>query len=160
VSVDRGDVYPSEADGQPAGGDLLGTAGVSTVRVVVVDDQALFRTAARAVVERTPGFRIVAEAGNGAEALDVVADIDVDLVLMDIKMPVMDGISASARLATDHPGVCVFLVSSHDRSSLPDGLDRSGAVAFLPKEELSPQVLAELWAAHAPTGAPGAPAGS
>src|SRR5262245_2910196 len=90
------------------------------VRVLVVDDQAPFRLAARAVIDRTPGFRLVGEAGDGAEAVAKVADLAPDLVLMDIKMPVLDGIDATARLvAAGHRSV-VFLLSTYDRKDLPD----------------------------------------
>ena len=138
MAVDRGHDSPMSGDG-------------STVRVVVVDDQAPFRTAARAVVDRTTGFEVVGEAEDGAQALALVASAGVDLVLMDVKMPVMDGIEAATRLSASDPDVVVFLVSSHDRSSLPDGLAASGAAAYLPKEDLSPTVLSELWQRHVPT---------
>jgi DNA-binding NarL/FixJ family response regulator len=118
------------------------------VRVLVVDDQAPFRVAVRAVIDRAPGFRLVGEAGDGAEALQQVADLDPDLVLMDIKMPVLDGIETTARLVADGHRPVVFLLSTYDRTDLPDGVTASGAAAYLHKEELSPQVLAELWAAH------------
>lgn len=150
MAVDRGTDGRTEPT-QTAPEDTDAHTG-SDVRVVVVDDQAPFRTAARAVVDRTPGFRLVGEAGDGAEALAVVAASAVDLVLMDIKMPVLDGIATTARLTAEHPEVVVFLVSSHDRSSLPEGIDASGAAAYLPKEELSPRVLADLWAEHSPNG--------
>ncbi len=134
--------------------DPIAHAGVPTdgvaVRVVVVDDQAPFRAAARAVVDRTPGFELVGEAADGAAALDVVAATPVDLVLMDIKMPVLDGIAATDRIRSGHRGVVVFLLSSHERASLPDDLTHCGAATFLPKEDLSPAVLAGLWAEHSP----------
>ena len=107
--------------------------------MAVVDDQAPFRAAARAVIGRTPGFEQVGEAGDGAQALALLADTAVDLVLMDIKMPVLDGIAATGRIAVDHPDVVV---------PSDVGLVVIGAAAFVPKEELSPRLLAELWAAR------------
>jgi two-component system invasion response regulator UvrY len=136
------------AEHAPSGAHVPDAGRVEPVRVAVVDDQAPFRAAARAVIGRTPGFEQVGEAGDGAQALALLADTAVDLVLMDIKMPVLDGIAATGRIAVDHPDVVVFLLSSHDRSSLPDDLAACGAAAFVPKEELSPRLLAELWAAR------------
>lgn len=130
----------------PGGPDERGGGPADPVRVAVVDDQAPFRAAARAVIDRADGFELVGEAGDGAAALALLADQPVDLVLMDIKMPVLDGIAATARISAEHPGVVVCLLSSHDRSALPDDLVTCGAAAFVPKEELSPRLLADLWA--------------
>jgi two-component system invasion response regulator UvrY len=146
VAVERG-LDPNDA-GRPADVGAGAPGDPTPVRVVVVDDQAPFRAAARAVVDRTAGFEIVGEAGDGGEALRFVASHPVDLVLMDVKMPVVDGIEAARRIGADHPDVVVFLMSSHDRSSLPDGLDSCGAATYLPKEDLSPAVLTDLWADH------------
>ena len=127
-----------------------GSAGAEAVRVVVVDDQAPFRAAARAVLARTPGFVLVGEASDGAEALALVDEARPQLVLMDIMMPVLDGLAATARLRGTHPGVVVVLVSTYEQGSLPEGVAAAGAAAYLHKEELSPRVLADLWKAHAP----------
>jgi DNA-binding NarL/FixJ family response regulator len=126
------------------------------VTVVVADDHGPFRRAAGAVIARTSGFRLVGEAVDGAEALQRVAEVAPDLVLMDIRMPVLDGIAAARRLAERHPEVVVLLLSSYDRGDLPPGLGSDGA-AYLHKEELSPSVLSRLWAARAPRAAEAAP---
>jgi two-component system invasion response regulator UvrY len=125
-------------------------ADPAEVRVVVVDDQAPFRAAARAVIARAPGFALVGEASDGEEALALVDDVRPGLVLMDIMMPVLDGLAATARLRRSHPEVVVVLVSTYERGALPEGVAAAGAAAYLHKEELSPRVLADLWAAHAP----------
>lgn len=125
----------------------------SEVAVVVVDDQAPFRSAARAVIARTPGFRLVGEAVDGADALARVAEVAPDLVLMDIRMPVMDGIEAARRLSDRHPPVVVCLLSSYDRGDLPAEVEASGA-AYLHKEELSPPMLQALWSARGPATRP------
>ena len=68
------------------------------IRVVLVDDQALFRAGIRMVVDSQPDLQVVGEAGDGAEALQVVRAQRPDVVLMDIRMPVMDGLAATAEL--------------------------------------------------------------
>lgn len=149
MAVERQTDDPTGVAAGPPGG--RGEASGRMVRVVVVDDQAPFRAAASAVVDRTPGFVLVGEAADGIDALDLVGGTEVDLVLMDIKMPRLDGIAATSRLTESHPEVVVFLVSSHERAALPTGVVESGAATYLPKEDLSPAVLAELWETHAPS---------
>ena len=120
------------------------------VRVMLVDDQERFRSAARQVVSRTRGFVLVGEAGDGDEAVECAGRTEPQLVLMDIHLPGIDGIEATRRILGLHPATTVILISSYARDDLPESAMRSGAKAYLHKEELSPRVLADLWQAHAP----------
>jgi len=113
--------------------------------VVVVDDQAPFRLAARAVLRRTEGFELVGEAANGIEAIALADSLHPDLVLMDINMPEMGGLEATRRIVTEHPGTVVFLCSTYDVSDLPADATASGARAYVHKEQLGPKVLRRLW---------------
>ncbi len=113
--------------------------------VVVVDDQAPFRAAARAVLRRLAGFELAGEAASGAEAIDLVDQIRPSLVLMDINMPQMNGIEATREIVAAHPDVVVFLCSTYDASDLPADAAASGARAYLNKERFSPDALRRLW---------------
>ena len=124
-----------------------------TVGVVTVDDQAVFRQVAREVIEATDGFESLGEACSGEEALLLAEDVDPDLVLVDVRMPGMNGVETASRLAAAHPSSTIVLVSSEDRSELPEGTDRCGAAALLCKEEFGTAALQRLWAVHGP-GAP------
>ncbi len=120
------------------------------VGVLTVDDKPLFRTAAAAVVEATPGFVAVGEAASGPEALRLSAVLDPDLVLVDVRMPGMDGIETARRLAEIRPEAVVVLISIDDLTGFEALLQRSGAAASVRKQELCPGVLERLWAEHRP----------
>jgi two-component system, NarL family, invasion response regulator UvrY len=118
--------------------------------VLVVDDRAPFRGAARAVVECTEGFVWVGEAETGEEAIDVAATSRPDLVLMDVNLPGMNGCDAARAIHARLPGTVVFLLSTYAAADLPYGPQECGAAAYLPKEQFSPAALAELWHDHIP----------
>lgn len=118
------------------------------VRVLVVDDQAPFRIAARAVVKATPGFEVVAEATSGEDAVAAVATANPDLVLMDINMDGIGGIEATRRITAEHPKVRVVLLSTYDAEDLPDDARHCGAAAYVHKEQFGPDVLERVWTAE------------
>lgn len=123
---------------------------MDTIRVLVVDDQAPFRLAARLVVQHTEGFELVGEAGTGEESVDLAERLSPDLVLMDINLPGINGIEATRRIREREPATVVFLCSTYQLSDLPPDAATSGARAYVNKEELGPAVLHRLW--HEPRG--------
>jgi pilus assembly protein CpaE len=116
-----------------------------SVTVLVVDDQAPFRLAARSVIRRADGFELAGEAASGEEAITAVAELRPDLVLMDINMPGINGIEATRRILADDADIVVFLCSTYALADLPADAAASGARAYVHKEELSPTMIAELW---------------
>jgi two-component system, NarL family, invasion response regulator UvrY len=117
------------------------------VRVLTVDDQALFRGIARDVIDATPGFASVGEAASGEEALDAVARLDPELVLLDVRMPGLDGIEVARRLRTTHPQTRLVLISVEDASDLPYAT-RVPRVPLVRKQDFGPQLLAAIWRDH------------
>ncbi|HEY7429673.1 MAG TPA: response regulator transcription factor [Streptosporangiaceae bacterium] len=113
--------------------------------VLVVDDQAPFRYAAKAVLRRLAGFELVGEASSGAEAIALVAELHPALVLMDINMPGMTGIEATRQIVAAHPDVVVFLCSTYDAGDLPPSAAASGASGYVNKERFGVQTLQQLW---------------
>jgi pilus assembly protein CpaE len=113
--------------------------------VLIVDDQAPFRTAMKAVLKRTTEFELVGEAANGIEAVTLEEELNPALVLMDINMPEMNGIEAARSMVSRHPEVFVILCSTYDASDLPPDVATSGARAYLNKEHLGAESLRKLW---------------
>jgi DNA-binding NarL/FixJ family response regulator len=111
------------------------------IRLLIVDDQRLMREGLRTLLELERGFEVVGEAANGQAALDAYAELNPDVVLMDIRMPGMDGVEATRRICTSWPGARVIILTTFDDdSNVFEGL-RAGAVGYLLKD-LSGQELA------------------
>lgn len=117
------------------------------VSVMIVDDQSPFRAAARAVVDRVKEFQLVAEVASGEEAVAASAELEPQLVLMDINMGVLNGIEATRIITRSHPATKVILVSTYTLDDLPPAARTSGAIAYLNKDELSPRMIRRLWEA-------------
>jgi len=117
------------------------------VTVLAVDDQAIFLHAARELIAATPGFAQVGQAESGPEALELAAELQPDLVLVDVRMPGMDGIETAQRLLECHPDAVVVLISLDDVPTAPSPSDL-GVAAHLRKQDLSTRTLMNLWAAH------------
>jgi DNA-binding NarL/FixJ family response regulator len=118
--------------------------------VVTVDDQEVFRSVAREVVEATAGFVPAGEAASGEEALRLVEEVKPQLVLVDVRMPGMNGVETARRLSAAHLDLVIVLISLEDRSNVPSNIEESGAVAFMRKQDFGPAKLRQLWAAHGP----------
>ena len=114
--------------------------------VLVVDDQAPFRSAMKAVLRRSPEFDLAGEAASGAEAIALADELQPALVLMDINMPEMNGIEATRQIVASHPETVVILCSTYEVGDLPPEAATSGARAYINKEHLGADILRRLWA--------------
>ncbi|HST40642.1 MAG TPA: response regulator transcription factor [Conexibacter sp.] len=118
----------------------------SPVTVVTVDDQEIFRRAARSLIEAAPGFVQIGEAASGAEALALVAELQPDLVLLDMRMPGVDGLETARRIALAESPAIVVLISLADEPLQPTAMASAGAAAYLRKQDLSVTTLDATWA--------------
>jgi len=119
------------------------------IRVVLVDDQALFRAGIRMLLSSQPDLEVVGEAGDGAEALRVVAATRPDVVLMDIRMPVMDGLTATAQILADPHPPRIVMLTTFDLDESAARAIRQGASGFLLKDADPEFLLAAIRTVHA-----------
>ena len=101
---------------------------------MIVDDHALVREGLRAVLEAEEGIEVVGEASDGREALRACAELSPDLVLMDVRMPGMDGLEATRQIKARMPGVAVVMVTMHDNPDYLLEAVRAGAAGYVLKE--------------------------
>ena len=119
------------------------------IRVLVVDDQRLVREGLTALLDLVDDLELVGLAEDGAQALDMVAEQQPDVVLMDLRMPVMDGVEATRRIRRDHPDVEVVVLTTHaDDDSVLAAL-RAGARGYLTKDAGMAEIARAVAAADA-----------
>lgn len=120
-----------------------------TIRILLVDDQALFREGLRTLLSVYDDLAIIGEAGNGQEAVAFVAQDQPDIILMDLRMPVLDGVAATRRILAEHPNCRVIVLTTFDDDEhVFDGL-RAGAVGYLLKDVPSEKLVEAIRATAA-----------
>ena len=119
---------------------------MDVVRVLLVDDQPTFMRALLSVVTATPDFTVVGQAVSGEECLRLADSVDVDLVLLDVNLPGMDGVEVARRLRARTVAPAVVLLSTYDRDAGDRFVVESGANAYVTKSDLAPELLTRVWA--------------
>lgn len=118
------------------------TAGA--IRILIVDDQALIRMGFRMVLEAEGDLTVVGEAGDGASAVALAGELKPDVVLMDVRMPGLDGIGATRQIVADDPGCRVIILTTFDLDDNAFGGLRAGASGFLLKDVRPAELLAAI----------------
>jgi DNA-binding NarL/FixJ family response regulator len=118
-----------------------------SARILIVDDHKIVRSGLRRLVERQSGWEVCGEAVNGKEAIEKALALNPDLVLMDISMPVMNGIEATRQMRRLSPRTKVVIVSLHDNKSIAAQAKAAGAVAYVVKASPSEILLRTIAAA-------------
>ena len=121
-----------------------------SIRVLIVDDQELVRTGFRLFLETQPGLAVVGEAGDGEEAIERARTLRPDVVLMDIRMPTMDGVEATAKLTSGaiEPAPRVLVLTTFDLDEYVFGALRAGAAGFLLKDAPRERLIEAIRVVH------------
>jgi DNA-binding NarL/FixJ family response regulator len=123
------------------------TLGAAPLRIVVADDQASVREGLVLLLSGLPGIDVVGAAADGQQALDLVTEHKPDAILLDLHMPVLDGIAATRRLTAEHPDVAIVVLTTYvDDNSVLDAL-RAGARSYLTKDADRTDIARALQAA-------------
>ena len=120
---------------------------MSVIRVVLADDQALFREGLRTLLSTRSELEVIGEAANGQEAVALVARLQPDVVLMDLQMPVMDGIRATAHIRQHWPAIPILALTTFDDDANLFGALRAGAAGYLLKDVSSETLMSAITAA-------------
>ncbi len=122
----------------------MNSAGTRTVRLLLVDDEPAVRRGLRIWLALEPNLEVVGEAGGGAEAISLTQALRPDVVLMDVEMPGMDGISATAALRSVAPQSAVVILTLYDDVATRARAQEAGAAAFVAKHRMEETLLAEI----------------
>jgi DNA-binding NarL/FixJ family response regulator len=107
------------------------------IKVLIADDDALFRESLRALIDGQPELVVVADADDGLETIELADSIEPDAVIVDLHMPQLDGVTTIARLRHHHPNVCLIVVTGDSDAALHRAATEAGADAVLEKHELA-----------------------
>jgi DNA-binding NarL/FixJ family response regulator len=114
------------------------------IRVLVCDDQVIVCHGLQAILDADPEIEVVGVAHDGAEALDLIPEVQPDVVLMDLKMPVMDGIQATRKIHRDHPEIKVLVLTTYSADEWVFDAIRGGAAGYLLKGTPKDRVVAAV----------------
>ncbi|GHB23236.1 MULTISPECIES: response regulator [Streptomyces] len=118
-----------------------------TLRIVVVDDHTVMRAGVVALLASEPSIEIVGEAGDGRAALDLVAAHEPDVALVDLRMPVLDGVATTTEIVAAHPGTRVLILTTYDTDAEIERGVEAGAIGYLLKDTTREQLVDAIHAA-------------
>jgi DNA-binding NarL/FixJ family response regulator len=111
------------------------------IRVLIADDHRLFAEALEAILAGESSIEVVGRARNGAEALELALELEPDVVLMDISMPVMDGVEATRRIRKARPDACVLMLTGSNAAADVDRSRGAGAVGYVTKDRIASELV-------------------
>jgi len=114
------------------------------VRVLLVDDDADFLDSLRPLIEHQPLLTVAGTADNGLDAIELADELDPDAVVIDLHMPIVDGVTAVARLRKDHPSLCLIALTGDPAPELHTAVSEAGADAVLMKGDLVDSLVQRL----------------
>jgi DNA-binding NarL/FixJ family response regulator len=132
---------------------IVDTTLKQTIRILLVDDQPSVRQGLRMWLGLEPGFKVVGEASDGSAALEFAQRLQPDVVVMDVEMPKMDGITAAWKLHELYPRIAIIMLSMYGGPSISARAKRAGAAALVEKRQEEQDLLAAIRNAVYPGGA-------
>lgn len=114
------------------------------IKVLLADDDAVFVESLRALIDRQPELAVIAAARNGLEAIELADALEPDAVVVDLHMPLLDGVTAVARLRHDHPSLCLIVLTGDSDAALHRAAAAAGADAVLEKHEMARALVDRL----------------
>ncbi|MFY3793109.1 response regulator [Ureibacillus sp. MALMAid1270] len=115
-----------------------------TVRILLVEDQAIVRNGLKMIIEQDSEFQVVAEASNGIEALKMIEKVHIDLIIMDVRMPEMNGIEATKRIRTRFPNMRIIILTTFDDDEYAYQTLKDGAMGFILKSSPPEKLLTSI----------------
>jgi two-component system vancomycin resistance associated response regulator VraR len=134
----------------PALMDQLEGVTAAPVRVLLADDDEGFLESLRPLIEHQPELTIVATARNGLDAIELADELEPEAIVIDLHMPLVDGVTAVARLRKDHPNVCLIALTGDPDRNLHEAVAAAGADAVLQKDTLVDTLVDRLAAVRTP----------
>jgi DNA-binding NarL/FixJ family response regulator len=128
----------------------VGSASQGAIRVLLADDDEAFLTSLQELIDGQKDLSVVGTAANGLAAIELVDELDPDAAVLDLHMPLLDGVSAVAHLRRDHPHLCLIALTGDEAPALHRAVKEAGADDVLLKKELVGNLLERLTAARAP----------
>ena len=129
--------------------NIAGQDASDRIQVLIADDDRSFLESLRNLIDRQPELAVVGAATDGLQAIELAEDLDPDAVVIDLHMPLLDGVTAAARLRRDHPNVCLIALTGDEAPALHRAVLDAGADEVLLKTELVEGLLERLAAARA-----------
>jgi len=121
-------------------------SAAAPLRVLLADDDANFVESLRPLIEQQPALTVAGVAANGLDAIELADRLDPDAVVIDLHMPIVDGVTAVARLRKDHPSLCLIALTGDTDSVLHEAVTEAGADAVLLKSDLVDSLVERLHA--------------
>jgi DNA-binding NarL/FixJ family response regulator len=128
----------------------MGDAQRHGIRVLLADDDPNFVESLRELIDRQPELEVVGSVANGLEAIELADQLKPDAVVIDLHMPLVDGVTAVARIRRDHPSVCLVALTGDEAPKLHEAVKEAGADGVLLKSELVDSLVERLSDARLP----------
>ena len=112
-----------------------------TITILIADDHPILRRALRSLLEKEADFQIIAEAGDGEEAIQLADKLNPNMIIMDIGMPKVNGLEATRRIKAAHPDIAILVLTVHDDAEYIFGILEAGAAGYIIKSEFDEQIL-------------------